>query len=532
MARGWDLLRVGEGIMVNIYNQDCMECMKTMPDNTVDAVVTDPPYGLSFMGKKWDYEVPSVEIWRECLRVLKPGGHLLSFAGTRTQHRMAVNIEDAGFEIRDMIFWTYASGFPKSLNIEKQLRKLHEKAISGEQEAEHVLRPMREADLQTEITNSEAEGEILQSGLSEQGISNQGMQLPPQIREGQSCVEGRGDLFSETRELQTNKVCEMSTGIHDDGEERRVYNGTPFIDGSKITTPFTSDGNNTPHQSQSTGQQNREPNAFPEQQIAQAIRTFKGFGTALKPSCEPITVARKPLEKGLTVAENCLKWGTGGINIDGCRVGIDTIKHSQDHKSFQKWKEQDGRTHKEVENPNPTFYQGRFPANLIHDGSQEVLDLFPNTNTHGGGKGSGEKADWNLKSIVVGNYKNDYGSAARFFYCPKASKAERNRGCEGLEEKRSGSMMGCIDDGNFLTGSGNPREGKYRNHHPTVKPIALMEYLVKLITREGQTVLDPFAGSGTTGIACNNLNRNAILIEREAEYAEIAQCRTATNNSR
>ena len=128
---------------------------------------------------------------------------------------------------------------------------------------------------------------------------------------------------------------------------------------------------------------------------------------------------------------------------------------------------------------------------------------------------------------VVGNYGGDSGSASRFFYVAKASKRERNRGCEGLEEKRSGSMMGCIDDGNFLTGSGNPREGKYRNNHPTVKPIALMEYLVKLVSREGQTVLDPFAGSGTTGIACKNLNRNAILIEREAEYIEIAKCRMA-----
>lgn len=518
-----------------------MEAMAKMKDNFIDAIVTDPPYGLSFMGKHWDYDVPSIEIWRECLRVLKPGGYLLSFAGTRTQHRMACNIEDAGFEIRDMIFWTYASGFPKSLNIEKQLRKLHEKAISGEQEAEHVLRPMREADLQTEITNSEAEGEILQSGLSEQGISNQGMQLPPQIREGQSCVEGRGDLFSETRELQTNKVCEMSTGIHDDGEERRVYNGTPFIDGSKITTPFTSDGNNTPHQSQSTGQQNREPNAFPEQQIAQAIRTFKGFGTALKPSCEPITVARKPLEKGLTVAENCLKWGVGGINIDGCRVEV----AENDRHEYGVSGDENPKTSPAYGEYGRVAYlqheKGRFPSNFIHDGSPEVLSLFPENKStidksnHAGRKGTSTFAG---NEQVERVQRGDSGSAARFFYCAKASRSERNRGCEGLPVKTATELTGRKEGSKGLSGSvehGNstnpyanggsvlPRA----NHHPTVKPIALMEYLVKLVTREGQTVLDPFAGSGTTGIACKNLNREAILIEREFEYVEIAECRNS-----
>jgi DNA modification methylase len=520
-------------VVLMIYQGDCLDILPTLDAESVDSIVTDPPYGISFMGKKWDYDVPSVDVWRECLRVLKPGGHLLSFAGTRTQHRMACNIEDAGFEIRDMIFWTYASGFPKSLNIEKQLRKLHEKAISGEQEAEHVLRPMREADLQTEITNSEAEGEILQSGLSEQGISNQGMQLPPQIREGQSCVEGRGDLFSETRELQTNKVCEMSTGIHDDGEERRVYNGTPFIDGSKITTPFTSDGNNTPHQSQSTGQQNREPNAFPEQQIAQAIRTFKGFGTALKPSCEPITVARKPLEKGLTVAENCLKWGTGGINIDGCRVKTEELitNHSRGSESaVSKGKYGDSCEQETHQTRGQAL--GRFPANLIHDGSQEVLDLFPSPHGAGHKRGGGLSKDGG--SMFCGNHEGngtrlgDSGSAARFFYCAKASKHDRDEGCECLKAKKMGFSNGAqlhgegYDKGQDI---GLNRVISRKNNHPTVKPTALMRYLCRLVTPPGGTILDPFMGSGSTGKAAALEGFRFIGIELEKEYTAIAEKR-------
>ena len=247
-----------------------------------------------------------------------------------------------------------------------------------------------------------------------------------------------------------------------------------------------------------------------------------GLGSALKPACEPITVARKPIsEKNL--ADNHLKWGVGGINIDGCRIGMEKI-----HISGGGGGKGTGWGKKEEINEERF---GRFPANLIHDGSQEVLDLFPNTKsgiinprivntpTHQGTSFPSGARSTNQ------TFGGDSGSAARFFYCPKASKSERNRGCEGLEEK----LCGMMEDDNYpiKTGSGNLRQTKRTNNHPTVKPIALMEYLVKLITREGQTVLDPFAGSGTTGIACKNLNRNAILIEREAEYVEIAKCRMA-----
>lgn len=426
---------------MKIYLGDNIEVLKTIPDNSVDAIVTDPPYGLSFMGKKWDYDVPSVEIWRECYRVLKPGGHLLSFAGTRTQHRMAVNIEDAGFEIRDMIAWVYGSGFPKSLSIGKAVDKLQ-----GNEREEFIH---KYASRRVNTINSNASHEY---------------------------------GFDTTKKTDTKGISE-----------------------------------------------------------------FEGWGTALKPALEPITVARKPFEKGLTVAENCLKWGVGGIDIDGCRVPLNGQLKTGGGCKGNTNPVNINLTH----NPQVDNTQGRFPANLIHDGSDEVVELFPNS---GGGKAkhnseitrAGMKADGSSfnsencgfdvnKCQGLANF-GDSGSAARFFYCPKASKAERNRGCEGLPVKTAAELTGRKEGSKGLSGSeehGNstnpyanggsvlPRA----NYHPTVKPIALMEYLVKLVSREGQTVLDPFAGSGTTGIACKNLNRNAILIEREAEYVEIAKAR-------
>lgn len=395
---------------------DCLDRLKELEDNSVDAIVCDPPYGLSFMGKKWDYDVPSVDIWKECLRVLKPGGYLLSFAGTRTQHRMAVNIEDAGFEIRDMIAWVYGSGFPKSLNIGKAVDKL-------------------------------------------QG--------------------------NEREVLGTRKVPDQrSGGIN---SERTAQMGVP--------TRMTTDTKGTSE--------------------------WEGWGTALKPALEPITVARKPIEG--TVAENCLKWGVGGINIDGCRVET-SDKYSYPNgaggNSFSIGEEPDGKRTEPVESNN----LGRFPANLIHDGSEEVRECFPESKggafpkTHGS---SGFVSPEEKESRVE---MNDSGNASRFFksiiYTAKASKRERNRGCEGLEEK-------IVNDGREKDIDNAYQRGitLRKNTHPTVKPIALMEYLVKMVSREGQVVLDPFMGSGTTGMACKKLNREFIGIEMMPEYMEIAKCR-------
>lgn len=376
----------------SVHHGDCLEILRAMPHASVDSVVTDPPYGLSFMGKKWDYDVPSEDIWRECLRVLKPGGHLLAFAGTRTQHRMAVRIEDAGFEIRDMIAWVYGSGFPKSLDVSKAIDR-----AAG------------------------AEREVVGRGKKEGGASN-----------------GRNSA-SVGYACETNEYA--------------------------ITAPAT-----------------------PEAQ------QWSGWGTALKPALEPITMARKPLEG--TVAANVLAHGTGGLNLDGCRVGytVETWPKSRSYAPGQMQPGGSGETQATGEAP-----VGRWPANLIHDGSDEVVGLFPQSQSAGGqaslgafrngdvyGKGRDERE---ARDPGYG----DSGSAARFFYCAKASKADR-----------------AAD-----------------NNHPTVKPAALMRYLCRLVTPPRGIILDPFMGSGSTGKAAILEGFQFIGIEREQEYVAIAKARIA-----
>lgn len=344
---------------VELFQGDCIETMQFwLPDNSVDAIVTDPPYGLNFMGKKWDYDVPSEAVWRECLRVLKPGGHLLSFFGTRTYHRGVVPIEDAGFEVRDQIGWAYGSGFPKS------------------------------------------------------------------------------------------------------------HNG-------------------------------------------------EWGGTALKPAWEPVCVARKPLIG--TIEANWREHGTGALNIDVCRIDSGGVTESSaragkgaGHDAHNK----DGRKYGNglggvIAEAHPL---GRWPANLIHDGSDEVLATFPNapgqqlnvsttapsektSNVYGRMKREGESsADSDNEGAVgfkmkPGMRRLDAGSAARFFYCAKASKSDR-----GADNK-----------------------------HPTVKPTELMRYLCRLVTPAGGVVLDPFMGSGSTGKAALLEGFRFIGIEREAEYLQIAR---------
>ena len=404
---------------MKIINWDSLEVLKRATPNSIDAVVTDPPYWLSFMGKKWDYEVPSVELWKEVLRVLKPGGHLLSFAGSRTYHRMAVNIEDAGFEIRDQIMWVYGSGFPKSHNIGKAVDKL-------------------------------------------QGNDRE--------------VIGKGKPMS-------------SLGVmhDDDWKSDESYNET------KGSSPY------------------------------------EWWGTALKPAHEPIVVARKPLSES-TIAENVLRWGTGGINIDGCRVGTEERPVMVRTETIVKASSMSWESTGATSSWEMTL-QWRFPSNLIHDGSDEVVGLFPDSKssigkTRSGGRSGGilgkpmERAD---KDVPFGF--DDSGSASRFFYCAKASKKDRNEGLEGFEEKRSGSMVGNVNDGDFLTGSGNPREGTNKNNHPTVKPTALMQYLVRLVTPIWGRVLDPFMWSGSTGKACKLEWFDFVGIELDPEYCKIAEAR-------
>ncbi len=382
---------------------DCLEVLRTMPDASVDAVVTDPPYGLAFMGKRWDYDVPSVEVWAECLRVLKPGGHLLAFAGTRTQHRMACRIEDAGFEIRDMIAWVYGSGFPKSLDVSKAI----DKAAGAEREV---------------------------VGPSQRHVSGK----PEQRTEGLSGTS----TFAEV------------VGM-----------------GAFITAPATD-----------------------------AARQWAGWGTALKPALEPITVARKPLSG--TVAATVLEHGTGALNVDGCRVATDENPSGARRASAPPIREagtwaNNRRSPVTFAEMRPGETLGRWPANLIHDGSDEVVGLFPAARSSCGGGVDRKARDtcvysggWGLHDSSAGQY-HDTGSAARFFYTAKASRDDRSNG----------------------------------NTHPTVKPTDLMRYLCRLVTPPGGIVLDPFMGSGSTGKAAMLEGFEFIGIEREASYHAIAEQR-------
>jgi site-specific DNA-methyltransferase (adenine-specific) len=414
--------------------------MATFDAESVDAIVCDPPYGLSFMGKGWDHGVPGVEFWAEALRVAKPGAHLLAFGGTRTYHRLACGIEDAGWEIRDCVMWVYGSGFPKSHDVSKAI----DKAAGAER--------------------------------------------------------GRATVRSKS----------VSTCYAQD-EWTRLNAGT-VLDPKAIT-----------------------PDAA----------QWSGWGTALKPAWEPIIVARKPLCG--TVAENVLTHGTGGINVDGCRVassdqiaavtGKATLCGTRDGYD-RPWKHDPAALAARQERANAAIEKantlGRWPANLIHDGSEEVVGLFPERDGGAFPAARGPQAIYgNGKGLpaAVGTpprQMNDSGSAARFFYCAKASKADRDEGCEGLAIRQTVGGGGVNDpNGDDVCGKYGSVKSPARNHHPTVKPTDLMRYLCRLVTPPGGIVLDPFAGSGSTGKGATLEGFRFIGIEREAEYVEIARARIA-----
>lgn len=364
-------------MQVNLINGDCLVQLKNLADNSIDSIVTDPPYGLSFMGKSWDYEVPSEDIWKECFRVLKHGGHLLAFFGTRTYHRGTIRIEDAGFEIRDQIQWIYASGFPKSHNLKDE---------------------------------------------------------------------------------------------------------------------------------------------------------WNGWGTALKPANEPIVVARKPLEKGLTVAQNVLKYGTGALNIDGSRIECESrpLRDATAKVNDSNWGTYQGS--KAIGETT----QGRWPANVIFDEvAAEMLDEQSGVLKSGELKGYKAKESTNI-AMSGKNYARSFakstkseGGASRFFYVAKASKSERNRGLEGMPLIESGIKN---DSGRGFSETDPHKKIMNQNFHPTVKPIKLMQYLIKLVTPPSGIVLDPFMGSGSTGVAAKELGFSFIGIERDTDYFKIAETRIKNFN--
>ena len=416
-----------------IYNGDCLEVMETMNKCSVDSVVTDPPYHLTsivkrfgkedsapaqfgtdgafaraskgFMGKEWDGGDIAFQAntWRKCYELLKPGGHLIAFSGSRTYHRMACAIEDAGFEIRDQCIWLYGSGFPKSHNIGKQIDKIqgNEREVVG----------------------------TIQRGSVKDAIE-------------------KGVGYTADPANKNNKAI--------------------FGYGTETVTKGNSE--------------------------------WEGWGTALKPAHEPMVLARKPLSEK-SVADNVMKHGTGAINIDGCRV--------------------EGQS--ELSDIDTTG--GRWPSNIMHDGSEQVQEIFPTTTstevsrqrTHKGIWSAGELAETEQLMPAYG----DQGNASRYFYCAKTSKDERNFGLHG---RKSGQYS---SDGRAkeIENAYQRNKSVSANTHPTVKPVELMRYLVRLVTPKGGLVLDPFMGSGSTGMGAREEDFRFVGIEKEEEYYEIAKAR-------
>ena len=580
---------------------DNIESLKKLPDNSVDSIVTDPPYALTsikkrfgkegsapaqygtdgafqraskgFMGKEWDAEVPTVEFWREVYRVLKPGGHVLSFGGTRTYHRMTVNIEDAGFEIRDQIQWIYASGFPKSLNIQKQFDKNGYKVCEcSEQNTEHDLRQVSEANIPQTINSENEQGKALLSQLPQQDIQVSEHATNNVWRE-QSIVEGWSNTIQEEGQLQRNNLQESTREFETDGEKGWLYNGTQNDNGSngeQIIDENRSGSSQRPQPKQQSSKQSgtmadkRRPQESGSRKICgrcgEQVVNVKGFGTALKPANEPICVARKPLSEK-SVAENVLRWGTGGINIDGCRVKFDdkdtnpATNPLYRHKNADKYKQVTDHGQKEGVNVaftnslNPPSEEGRFPANIILDEiagelldeqtgylkSGEVKPHHKKNKTANGYQGSCYGKFQNEDTTLKGY--GDGGGASRFFYQAKVSKAERNMGLDGFEETTTGGKGHGLDRrcSHCNTSMLKPEDCKCeepdwitpakKNSHPTVKPVSLMAYLCRLVTPPNGIVLDPFMGSGSTGIAARLEGFKFLGMEMDKDYFKIAESR-------
>ena len=472
-----------------VYNGDCLEVMDTIEKCSVDSIVTDPPYHLTsivdrfgkensapakhgtdgvfvrsskgFMGKEWDGGdiAFQADTWRKCYELLKPGGHLIAFSGSRTYHRMAVAIEDAGFEIRDQCIWLYGSGFPKSHNIGKEVDK----------------------------------------------------------------------KMGNEREIV------------------KTYN--------RIATSLGNDLN------MDGGKANKD------YKYTQGNSEWEGWGTALKPAHEPMVLARKPLSEK-SVADNVMQHRTGAINIDACRIegevkhpetmpdfrdqgeqskaaiGVDKLSFGQTSNAKRKkvvrkprsddgvWSDDNSGMKSEGSEFADADPRGRWPSNVMHDGSEQVQSIFPETSSTEVSRQRTHKGIWSDNRDEDGDYMpayGDQGNASRYFYCAKTSKDERNSGLHSFQTKQTQGGGGGIgnyqNDVNSASGKFGSEKAPSKNTHPTVKPVELMRYLVRLVTPKGGVVLDPFMGSGSTGMGAREEDFNFIGIEKEEEYYEIAKAR-------
>lgn len=489
---------------VTLHCGDCREVIRSLPDYSIDSVVTDPPYALvsivkrfansprseatentenpygrtgrGFMGQRWDNGETAfaAEFWAEVLRVLKPGGHVVSFSGTRTYHRMAVAIEDAGFEIRDQIGWLYGSGFPKSHDVSKGIDKAG--GISPRDQAT-MLRERREA-----------------AGLSRDGLAAAIGCTASSVRDwedGRARATGRSLEWIIPSEEYRSSLADL---LGYSADERKLIGVSIDRRGDETVIGLGHSGE------MRSGSQ------------TEAARQWQGWGTALKPAWEPICLARKPLVG--TVAANVLHYGTGALNIDACRVGdfinetppgtdrYNAANHELGYRpnaygrdgeasADRRYTENGATNFAATPGPRGGSPAGRWPANVAHDGSDEAVAGFPEAD---GAVSNGKTGTYGIAHEGFGSMAqmpsySDSGSAARFFYTAKADA-----------EDRLGSK------------------------HPTVKPLDLMQYLCRLVTPPGGVILDPFAGTGTTGEAAWREGFRAVLIEREAEYqADIAR---------
>ena len=442
--------------MYKILHGSNLDLLPTLADNSIDSIVTDPPYGLGnpdpdyiikaiqlwalgdrshipegkgFMGKSWDAFVPPPAVWDECMRVLKPGGHLLAFAGTRTYDLMGISIRMAGFEIRDSIGWIYGSGFPKSLDISKAIDKRGGQGATLTKQIGEALRQARE---NRNISKSQADQIFCDGTTNWTWFEGRpaGQRPPTPETFARICEQWPelSELAEMVAEAEREVIGSKMTGIANKNEKERHTIGASKAIEVDITAPAT-----------------------PE------AKQWEGWGTALKPALEPIVVARKPFKT--SVAENVLTYGTGGLNIDGSRIGKETITINTFDNGAKPWGDAVGEPYTSRES------QGRWPANIILDEyAAQLLD---------------EQSE----------------NTSRFFYVAKASRRDRN---EGLDKP---------------------------SNHPTVKPTQLMRYLVKLVTPSNGTVLDPFAGSGSTGKAAILEGFRFIGCELTEDYIPIIQGR-------
>jgi DNA modification methylase len=514
---------------ITLYQGDCIETMRRMPEASIDAIVTDPPYGLGFMGKDWDTSGRMIgqlatgdekrgafayggshdrgyadndprafqafsEAWaREAFRILKPGGHLLAFAGTRTYHRMASGVEDAGFEIRDCIAWMYGSGFPKSLDVSKAIDKKRDDLA----DVYEVTAWIKESRDKAGIKNRDIDDAFGFAGMAGHWTSSKSQPAVPTLEQVPPLLNVLGVNDDDVPERIRRLLLDLNGRKGQPGDawfQREVTGERTHVNGGgtsyelrqgprvEIVSPVTSSATD-------------------------AARKWEGWGTALKPAFEPIVVARKPLVG--TVAQNVLEHGTGALNIDGCRIGatVETWPSSRaqpinSRDLHHNYTNSGGQTVETGQAP-----PGRWPANVaLDDEAASVLDQQS-------GDRPGMASQRHLSPAKPGIFGvghgsdtkpfhesyNDSGGASRFFYTAKASRKDRN------------------------TNGAN-------NTHPTVKPTKLMQWLITLVLPPGGILLDPFAGSGSTGVAARNLDARCVLIEREDEYVDIIRQRLDDQN--